>query len=103
MMRAVITTGTAVQSARATRRDLLLEILALRHQLGVLARSKRRFRQLTVCCGCFYGGCGPGGGKHLCWYSQPLSIVGIAKASVEAGAFARDVVEDHASMDSVEI
>ncbi len=44
MMRAVITTGAAVQSARATRRDLLLEILALRHQLGVLARSKRRFR-----------------------------------------------------------
>ena len=43
-MRAVIRTGAAVQSARATRRDLLLEILALRHQLGVLARSKRRFR-----------------------------------------------------------
>ena len=43
-MRAVIRTGAAVRSARATRRDLLLEILALRHQLGVLARSKRRFR-----------------------------------------------------------
>jgi hypothetical protein len=26
------------------RRDLLLEILALRHPLGVLARSNRRFR-----------------------------------------------------------
>ena len=43
-MRAVIRTGAAVRSARATRRDLLLETLALRHQLGVLARSKRRFR-----------------------------------------------------------
>jgi hypothetical protein len=43
-MRAVIRTGAADQSARATRRDLLLETLALRHQLGVLARSKKRFR-----------------------------------------------------------
>ena len=31
-------------SALSTRRDLLLEILALRHQLGVLGRSDRRFR-----------------------------------------------------------
>src|SRR5262249_49197284 len=30
--------------AWSTRRDLLLEVLALRHQLGVLARSNRRFR-----------------------------------------------------------
>src|SRR5260221_6373541 len=43
-MRAVIRTGATVRSARATRRDLLLETLALRHQLAVLARSKARFR-----------------------------------------------------------
>ena len=43
-MRAVIRTGAADRSARATRRDLLLETLALRHQLGVLARSNKRFR-----------------------------------------------------------
>src|SRR5439155_25562168 len=43
-MRDVFRTGAAVRSARATRRDLLLETLALRHQLGVLARSNRRFR-----------------------------------------------------------
>ena len=36
--------GAAVLSAQATRRDLLLETLALRHQLCVLARSNRRFR-----------------------------------------------------------
>jgi len=42
-MRAVTRTG-AVRPAGAPRRDLLLEILALRHQLGVLARSNRRFR-----------------------------------------------------------
>src|SRR5712692_6901861 len=34
----------ALRSALSTRRDLLLEHLALRHQLGVLARSHRRFR-----------------------------------------------------------
>src|SRR2546430_7515315 len=38
-MRAVIRTGAALRSAGATRRDLLLETLALRHQLDVLARS----------------------------------------------------------------
>jgi hypothetical protein len=44
-MRAVIKTGDAVRSIRATtRRELLLETLALRHQLGVLARSNGRFR-----------------------------------------------------------
>jgi putative transposase len=37
-------TRPAVRSAQATRRDLLLETLALRHQLGVLARSNKRFR-----------------------------------------------------------
>jgi hypothetical protein len=43
-MRAVIRASARIQSARAARRDLLLEILALRHQLAVLARSDRRFR-----------------------------------------------------------
>jgi hypothetical protein len=43
-MRAVIRTGAAVRSARATRRNLLLETLALLHQLGVLARANKRFR-----------------------------------------------------------
>jgi Homeodomain-like domain len=43
-MRGLVRTGAAVRSAQATRRDLLLETLALRHQLGVLARSNKRFR-----------------------------------------------------------
>jgi hypothetical protein len=34
----------AIRFALSTRRDLLLEMLALRHQLGVRARSNRRFR-----------------------------------------------------------
>lgn len=37
-------TGATGRAAQATRIDLLLETLALRHQLGVLARSHRRFR-----------------------------------------------------------
>ena len=41
-MRDVFRTGAG--SAWSTRRDLLLETLALRHQLSVLARSNRRFR-----------------------------------------------------------
>jgi hypothetical protein len=43
-MRDAFRTVAAFWSALPTRRDLLLEILALRHQLGVLARSDRRFR-----------------------------------------------------------
>jgi hypothetical protein len=43
-MRRVPGTTTASRSDVSTRRDLLLEILALRHQVAVLARSNRRFR-----------------------------------------------------------
>jgi hypothetical protein len=60
------------------------------------------FAQLTVCCGCFCDGCGPGGGKRWSWSSQPLSIVGIAKDSVDAGALARGL-EDLVSIHHVEI
>src|SRR5262252_3484471 len=40
----IVQTIAAIRFALSTRRDLLLEVLALRHQLGVLARSNRRFR-----------------------------------------------------------
>jgi Homeodomain-like domain len=43
-MRGGFRTGAAVRAAQARRTGLLLETLALRHQLGVLARSNRRFR-----------------------------------------------------------
>ncbi len=43
-MRHVVRTLAAIRFALSTRRDLLLESLALRHQLGVLARSNRCFR-----------------------------------------------------------
>jgi hypothetical protein len=38
--------GFRADATQATRTDLLLETLALRHQLGVLARSRRRFRPI---------------------------------------------------------
>jgi hypothetical protein len=43
-MRHVPWTVAAIRFAWSTRLDLLLDSLALRHQLGVLARSNRRFR-----------------------------------------------------------
>jgi hypothetical protein len=43
-MHNVVATVIAIRFALSTRRDLLLEILALRHRLAVLARSNRRFR-----------------------------------------------------------
>jgi len=43
-MRDAVRTVAVSQPVLSTRRDLLLEILALRHQLGVLGRSDRRFR-----------------------------------------------------------
>src|SRR2546427_678008 len=43
-MRAAIWTVAGLRSALCARRDILLEILALRHQLCVFARSNRRFR-----------------------------------------------------------
>ena len=43
-MRHAFRMAAALRSALAARRDLLLEVVARRHQLGVLTRSDRRFR-----------------------------------------------------------
>src|SRR5437879_5470731 len=43
-MREAFRTVAALRSAQSTRGSLLLELLALRHQLGVLAHSDRCFR-----------------------------------------------------------
>ena len=43
-MRHAVPAVGAIQVASSIRRELLLECLALRHQLGVLARTNRRFR-----------------------------------------------------------
>jgi hypothetical protein len=87
-MRSGFRSGAAVRAAQATRTDLLLETLALRHQLGVLARSHRRFRPTDRLLWLLWRWLWPAGGKRSCWSSQPPSIVGIAKESVDAGAAA---------------
>jgi hypothetical protein len=54
----------ALWSALCTRKDLVLETLALRHQLGVLACSVDAFARLTVCSGSACDGGGLGGGTR---------------------------------------
>jgi hypothetical protein len=61
------------------------------------------FAQLTVCFGCYYDGCGRGGGQRWCWSSQPPSIGGIAKEYFDAGAVAQGVLEDRVSIHHLEI
>ena len=101
-MRHVVRMVVGIRFALSTRRDLLLEILALRHQLHVLVRSNRRFAHLTVCSGWCYDSGGLGGETRWFWSSRPRSIGGIARGSIDAGAAARDVLADHASIQNVE-
>jgi hypothetical protein len=44
MVEFLLTVAERIRAALNARRDLILETVALRHQLGVLARSDRRFR-----------------------------------------------------------
>jgi hypothetical protein len=44
MVEVFLTVGAGIRARLNARRDLILEMVALRHQLGVLARSDRRFR-----------------------------------------------------------
>ena len=44
MVEVFLTVAARIRAALNARRDLILEMVALRHQLGVLARSDRRFR-----------------------------------------------------------
>src|ERR1700686_993622 len=44
MVEVFLTVVARIRAALNARRDLILEMVALRHQLGVLARSDRRFR-----------------------------------------------------------
>jgi hypothetical protein len=75
-------------SALAARRDLILEYHALRHQLGVLVRSDRRFRPsdrlFWLCLRRWW----PGWKDALMLIRRPPSLAGIAKGSVDAGAAA---------------
>ena len=102
-MQHVIRTLAAIRFALSTRRDLLLEILALRHQLAVLARSNRRFRPSDRLLWLILRGCGRGGATRWCWFGRPPSIGGTALGSFAAGGAVRDVLDDHASIRRVAI
>src|SRR5439155_18826106 len=98
-MREAFRTVAVLRSALSTRGNLLLELLALRHQLGVLARSDRRFRPsdrlLRVCLRRFW----PRWREALVVVRRPRSPVGIVKGSVDAGGVARAGGRDgHASI-----
>jgi hypothetical protein len=57
-MREIVRTVAAFRSALSTRRDLVFENLPLRHQIGVLNHSDRRFRpcERLLCNGFGLGG-----------------------------------------------
>src|SRR6267142_3730010 len=91
-MRHVVRMVVAVRFALSTRRDLLLEILALRHQLHVLVRSNRRFRPSDRLLWLVLRQVWPRWTDALVLSSLPRSTVGIARGSIDAGAAARDVL-----------
>ena len=89
----------ALRAALFTRLDLLCEILALRHQQGVLARSDRRFRPadrlLWLCLQRF----GLDGEMRWCLSSPPRLTAGGAQGFGDAGGGAHGGGrEDHASI-----
>jgi hypothetical protein len=101
-MRHVVRMVVAIRFALWTRRDLLLEILALRHQLRVLVRSNRRFRASDRLLWLVLRQLWPRWRDALVLVQPATSIGGIARGSIDAGAAARDVLADHASIQNVE-
>src|SRR5947207_2841284 len=102
-MRDSIRTVDALRSALSARRDLFLEHLALRHQVGILARSNRRFRAadrlLWLCLRSLW----PTWRQALLLVEPATVVGGVAKGSVGAGAVARTGHrEDHASIRTCE-
>jgi hypothetical protein len=69
----------ALRSALFTRLDVLFEILALRYQQSVLARSDRRFANPTVCSGSAYNDFGLDGEMHWCLSNPPRWTAGGAQ------------------------
>jgi hypothetical protein len=92
-----LTVAARIRSALIARRDLMLETVALRHQLGVVRTDV--FARATACSGCACGDCGTGGKRPSYWLSRPPSPAGIVKALQDAGPEDRGGGrEDHASI-----
>jgi hypothetical protein len=84
----VTLTSGAVPVARSEPRTriallLLLEAIALRHQIAVLERSRLDVRTSVVLIGCFGSCCRAGGrnGATACWIVQPETVLRCAVAA----------------------
>ena len=102
-MHHVVRTLAAIRFALSTRRDFLLEMLALRHQVAVLARSNRRFRPSDRLLWLIL---------RRVWPRWRDALVLVQPATVDrwhrdpsfaAGGAVRDALDDHASIRRVAI
>ena len=100
-MRHVVATVTAIRLALSARRDLLLEMLALHHQVAVLARSNRRFRPSDRLLWLILRRLWPQWRDALVLVQPATVDRWYAIGSIAAGGAVRDGLDDHASIRSV--
>ena len=102
-MQHVVRTLAAIRFALSTRRDLLLEMLALRHQLAVVTRSNRRFRPSDRLAWLILRRVWPRWRDALVLVRRLPSTGGTAIGSFAGGGAVRDALGDHASIRRVAI
>jgi len=102
-MRGGLKTAPAARTARATRIDLLLETFALRPSSASSRVRIGTFARLTSAVAVVAMVVAPVEGSDGAGPARPLSIVGIAKEYVNAGAVARGVREDREAIHRVKI
>jgi hypothetical protein len=94
----VVRSLTAIRLALAARRDLLREVLALHHQLAVLARSNRRFRAPDASAVAVLAQGVAAMARCAAAGSAATGAAGIAIGSIGVGGGVRGVRGDHASI-----
>jgi hypothetical protein len=90
-------TLAAIRFALSKRRDLLLELLALRHQLVVRARPNRRFQRSDRLLWLILRRVWPRWRDALVLVQPATVDRGTALGSFAAGGVVPDVLDDHAS------
>jgi len=96
-MRRIVHCIAAIRLATSARRDLLLEVLAVRHQAGVLARSNRRFRSADRLLWLIVRRLWPRW-RNALMLVQPATVDRWYRDGFSRwGPVVRDVLEDHAS------
>jgi len=96
-MRRIVQTIAAIHFAWSTPRDLLLEALALRHQVSVLARSNRRFRSTDRLFWLTLRRVWPRWRDALMLVQLRPSNGSVAAGAFDGGGVVRDALEGHAS------